>query len=158
MPLNLGFGMIALLGLAGGLGAATRFAFAEWATKRWQASFPLATLLINVTGAFALGLLTTAASASAETRLLLGTGFLGGYTTFSTLSYDSHSLFRSGQTRGVAEHARLGRTRRRRGGAGLTVRRAGLNCCHATGPVVILPGEPAAIHSHRRPGHVAAGR
>ena len=99
MPLNLGFGMIALLGLAGGLGAATRFAFAEWATKRWQASFPLATLLINVTGAFALGLLTTAASASAETRLLLGTGFLGGYTTFSTLSYDSHSLFRSGQTR-----------------------------------------------------------
>ena len=99
MPLNLGFGMIALLGLAGGLGAAMRFAFAEWATKRWQASFPLATLLINVTGAFALGLLTTAASASAETRLLLGTGFLGGYTTFSTLSYDSHSLFRSGQTR-----------------------------------------------------------
>ena len=99
MPLNLGFGLVALLGLAGGLGAATRFAFAEWATKRWQASFPLATLLINVTGAFALGLLTTAASTSAETRLLLGTGFLGGYTTFSTLSYDSHSLFRSGQTR-----------------------------------------------------------
>ena len=99
MPLNLGFGVVALLGLAGGLGAATRFAFAEWATKRWQASFPLATLLINVTGAFALGLLTTAASASAEMRLLLGTGFLGGYTTFSTLSYDSHSLFRSGQTR-----------------------------------------------------------
>ena len=99
MPLNLGFGVVALLGLAGGLGAATRFACAEWATKRWQATFPLATLLINVTGAFALGLLTTAASASAETRLLLGTGFLGGYTTFSTLSYDSHSLFRSGQTR-----------------------------------------------------------
>ena len=99
MPLNFGVGVIALLGLAGGLGAATRFAFAEWATKRWQASFPLATLLINVTGAFALGLLTTAASASAETRLLLGTGFLGGYTTFSTLSYDGHSLFRSGQTR-----------------------------------------------------------
>ena len=99
MPLNLGVGVIALLGLAGGLGAATRFAVAEWATKRWQASFPLATLLINVTGAFALGLLTTAASASGATRLLLGTGFLGGYTTFSTLSYDSHSLFRSGQTR-----------------------------------------------------------
>ena len=99
MPLNLGVGVIALLGLAGGLGAAMRFAFAEWATKRWQASFPLATLLINVTGAFALGLLTTAASASGATRLLLGTGFLGGYTTFSTLSYDSHSLFRSGQTR-----------------------------------------------------------
>jgi CrcB protein len=35
----------------------------------------------------------------AQARLVLGTGFLGGYTTFSTLSYDTHSLFRSGQTR-----------------------------------------------------------
>jgi CrcB protein len=99
MPLDLGLGALLLLGLAGGLGAATRFAFAEWATKRWWPTFPLATLLINVTGAFALGALTTAGGASGEARLLLGTGFLGGYTTFSTLSYDSHSLFRSGQTR-----------------------------------------------------------
>ena len=37
--------------------------------------------------------------ASVQARLLLGTGFLGGYTTFSTLSYDSQSLFRGGQTR-----------------------------------------------------------
>ena len=99
MALNIGFGALLLLGLAGGLGAVARFAFAEWATKRWWPTFPLATLLINVTGAFALGALTTAGGASGEARLLLGTGFLGGYTTFSTLSYDSMSLFRSGQTR-----------------------------------------------------------
>lgn len=99
MPLHVSFGALLLLGLAGGLGAATRFVFTEWATKRWWSTFPLATLLINVTGAFALGALTTAGGASGEARLLLGTGFLGGYTTFSTLSYDSHSLFRSGQTR-----------------------------------------------------------
>jgi len=99
MPLDIGFGALLLLGLAGGLGAATRFAFAEWATKRWWATFPLATLLINVTGAFALGMLTVAGGASGEARLLLGTGFLGGYTTFSTLSYDTHSLYRSGQAR-----------------------------------------------------------
>ena len=98
MALNIGFGALLLLGLAGAAGAAIRFALVEWATKRWWASFPLPTLLINVTGAFALGLLTTM-GASGEARLLLGTGFLGGYTTFSTLSYDSHSLFRSGQTR-----------------------------------------------------------
>jgi fluoride exporter len=101
MPFNSGIGVMLLLGLAGATGAAARFALAEWATKRWQSTFPLATLLINVTGAFALGLLTTAGGANgvmAQVRLLLGTGFLGGYTTFSTLSYDTHSLFRSGQT------------------------------------------------------------
>jgi fluoride exporter len=95
-------GVILALGLAGATGAATRFALAEWATRRWQGTFPLAMLLINVTGAFALGLLMTAGGSSgalAQTRLLLGTGFLGGYTTFSTLSYDTHSLFRSGQIR-----------------------------------------------------------
>ncbi len=99
MPLHVSFGALLLLGLAGGLGGATRFVFAEWATKRWWSTFPLATLLINVTGAFALGALTMAGSANGAARLLLGTGFLGGYTTFSTLSYDTHSLFRSGQTR-----------------------------------------------------------
>ena len=103
MPSSLpGVAVLLLLGLAGATGAAARFALSEWATKRWPSTFPLATLLINVTGAFALGLLTTAGgagSALAQVRLLLGTGFLGGYTTFSTLSYDTHSLYRSGQTR-----------------------------------------------------------
>ncbi len=95
-------GVMVLLGLAGATGAAARFAFSEWATKRWPGTFPLATLLINASGAFALGLLMTAGgmgSALAQARLLLGTGFLGGYTTFSTLSYDTHSLYRSGQVR-----------------------------------------------------------
>jgi CrcB protein len=97
-----GVAVLLLLGLAGASGAAARFAFSEWATKRWPSTFPLATLLINVTGAFALGLLMTAGgvgSALAQARLLLGMGFLGGYTTFSTLSYDTHSLYRSGQVR-----------------------------------------------------------
>ena len=101
MPPGTGIGVMFLLGLAGATGAALRFAVAEWATKRWQSTFPLATLLINATGAFALGLLTTAGHGSGaltQARLLLGTGFLGGYTTFSTLSYDTHSLLRSGQT------------------------------------------------------------
>ena len=102
MPFNAGLGVVLLLGVAGATGAAARFAFSEWATRHEKGSFPLATLVINVTGAFALGLLTTAGGTSgalAQARLLLGTGFLGGYTTFSTLSYDTHSLFRSGQAR-----------------------------------------------------------
>jgi CrcB protein len=102
MASSIGLGAVVMLGLAGATGTAARFALSEWATKRWPGTFPLATLLINATGAFALGLLMTAGgagSALAQERLLLGTGFLGGYTTFSTLSYDTHSLFRSGQTR-----------------------------------------------------------
>lgn len=97
-----GFAMMLALGLAGATGAVARFTLAEWVTKRWQSTFPLATLLINASGAFALGLLMTAGGASAtlaQARLLLGTGFLGGYTTFSTLSYDTHSLLRSGHRR-----------------------------------------------------------
>ena len=106
MPSSIpGVAALLMLGLAGATGAAARFALSEWATKRWPGTFPLVTLLINVTGAFALGLLMTAGgggsagSALAQERLLLGTGFLGGYTTFSTLSYDTHSLYRSGQAR-----------------------------------------------------------
>jgi CrcB protein len=102
MASSIGLGAVVMLGLAGATGTAARFALSEWATKRWPGTFPLATLLINVTGAFALGLLMTAGgagSALAQARLVLGTGFLGGYTTFSTLSYDTHSLYRSGQIR-----------------------------------------------------------
>ncbi|HKT39303.1 MAG TPA: fluoride efflux transporter CrcB [Ktedonobacterales bacterium] len=102
MPAISVVGVMILLGLAGASGAATRFAVSEWATKRWPGRFPLATLLINVSGAFALGLLATVGGASialSQARLVLGTGFLGGYTTFSTLSYDTHSLHRSNQRR-----------------------------------------------------------
>jgi fluoride exporter len=102
MPAGTGFGVVLLLGLAGALGAVARFALSEWATRHWKNSFPLGTLAINASGAFVLGLLTTAGgtgSALAGARLVLGAGFLGGYTTFSTLAYDTHSLWRSGQSR-----------------------------------------------------------
>ena len=102
MLFNAGLGEVLLLGLAGATGAAARFRILRMGDATEKGSFPLATLLINVTGAFAFGLLTTAGGTSgalAQARLVLGTGFLGGYTTFSTLSYDTHSLFRSGQTR-----------------------------------------------------------
>lgn len=84
------------IGIMGAFGAATRFAMVEWFSRRWHKPFPLAIWLINVTGAFALGVLTTAYASPAQlsVRLLLGVGFLGGYTTFSTLSYESFALWR----------------------------------------------------------------
>lgn len=94
------FGLVLLLGCAGALGAAARFGVVELTARRWRGRFPLATFLINIGGAFALGLLLTAGAAHTSSlsvwRSVLGTGFLGGYTTFSTLSFETSSLTRRG--------------------------------------------------------------
>lgn len=88
------------IGIAGALGAASRYGVAEWMARRWRGMFPAATFVINVTGAFMLGLLMTVGANSIAVltplRAVLGTGFLGGYTTFSTLSFETHALARRG--------------------------------------------------------------
>lgn len=93
-------GLVLLLGCAGALGAAARYGMVELTARRWSSHFPLATLLINVGGAFALGLLLTVGPAHSSAlnawRTVLGTGFLGGYTTFSTLTFETYSLARRG--------------------------------------------------------------
>jgi CrcB protein len=92
--------MVVGVGVTGALGAAARYLTVEWVARWWGKPFPLAIFLINVVGAFLLGFLTTAFAAPAQldTRLLLGAGFLGGYTTFSTLSYETFALARRGDT------------------------------------------------------------
>lgn len=86
------------VGLTGALGAVARFLVVEWLARWWRKPFPLAIFAINISGAFLLGLLTTAFAAPAQldTRMLLGVGFLGGYTTFSTLSFETVALARRG--------------------------------------------------------------
>ncbi len=90
--------LVLAIGCAGALGAVTRFTLVEWMARRWRGHFPVATFLINVTGSFALGLLLTLGTdriaALTSLRAALGTGFLGGYTTFSTLSFETHALAR----------------------------------------------------------------
>ena len=79
-----------LVALAGGLGAVVRFLLDTWIGRRSQDSpVPLGTMVINVTGSFLLGLLIgwwMFRTGDPGWRLVLGTGFLGGYTTFSTAS------------------------------------------------------------------------
>ncbi len=89
------------VGLAGALGAGARFLTVEWVAHRWRRPFPLAIWLINVVGSFLLGVLTTALAAPSQLglRSLLGAGFLGGYTTFSTLSYETFALARRNESR-----------------------------------------------------------
>ena len=66
------------------------------------ATFPTGTLVVNVTGSLLIGLLAGLAESCAvfgpEVRLLLVTGFLGGYTTFSAFSLETLLLLRAGQT------------------------------------------------------------
>ncbi|MDQ0275755.1 CrcB protein [Arthrobacter silviterrae] len=83
------------LSVAGGIGAAARFLVDGLVRSRFRTVFPWATFAINVSGSLLLGLLTALAGASVlptQWSLILGTGFLGGYTTFSTASYETVRL------------------------------------------------------------------
>ncbi|WP_116114723.1 fluoride efflux transporter FluC [Austwickia chelonae] len=89
--------MIVAVALAGGAGAIVRFVIDGVVSSRSRLTVPVGTLCINVTGSGALGFLIAcygwgSGSAGEELRLLLGVGFLGGYTTFSTACVESVRL------------------------------------------------------------------
>lgn len=77
--------------LCGALGAVARFRVDSAVSVRFATDFPLGTLAVNLTGAFVLGMLV-GGPLSHRGLLLLGTGFLGGYTTFSTWMVESERL------------------------------------------------------------------
>jgi CrcB protein len=92
---------ILLLGLAGGLGAGTRFVVDGLVRSRLRTALPVGTIVINVTGSFLLGLVAGAVivrAAPVELQAIAGTGFLGGYTTFSTASFETVRLIQSRRT------------------------------------------------------------
>lgn len=83
------------IAVAGGVGAVCRFVLDGLLTSLSEADFPWPTVLINITGSLLLGLITGFAVSGllpGAWRLVLGTGFLGGYTTFSTASVDTVRL------------------------------------------------------------------
>ncbi len=87
--------IVLLLIAAGGLGAVCRFVLDGAIQARSTVELPLGTLVINISGSLILGLLTglTLAHLLPDTvRLVVGTGFLGGYTTFSTASFETVRL------------------------------------------------------------------
>ncbi|MGN6402916.1 fluoride efflux transporter FluC [Sinomonas sp.] len=90
---------VLLLGMAGGLGAGTRFMVDGLVRSLFRTALPFGTILINVTGSFLLGLVTGATLHGAPTDLqaVAGTGFLGGYTTFSTASVETVRLVQAGR-------------------------------------------------------------
>ena len=84
--------------IGGSLGAVCRYAVSIQMKRIISTEFPLATLLINLSGSFLLGLLL-ASYTDGLIQLLLGTGFLGGFTTFSTFQVENLTLFRKGNYR-----------------------------------------------------------
>lgn len=90
-----------MIGLGGFLGANARFLITIWSAKKWGALFPYGTLMINISGSFALCFLAMALSerwlSYPNLRLALITGFLGSYTTFSTFSLEALQLVENGQ-------------------------------------------------------------
>jgi CrcB protein len=86
-----------LVGFGGAIGSLFRYYVGLWALRLMGPHFPWGTLTVNIVGCFLIGLLAEMISrrfdASPELWLLLITGFLGGFTTFSAFSLDAISLF-----------------------------------------------------------------
>jgi CrcB protein len=83
------------------IGGVARYLLGGMLQRQTGAAFPIGTLIINITGSFLLGLILRYAidtpTVSAEARAFLTVGFCGGYTTFSTFSYETVALMEDGQ-------------------------------------------------------------
>jgi CrcB protein len=84
----------------GSLGVNARYWLGVWMSRWASPQFPWATFVINVSGSFLIGFLTVALTRwmpHPQFRLMVITGFLGGYTTFSTFENDALVLWESGE-------------------------------------------------------------
>jgi CrcB protein len=90
-----------LVGAGAFVGGNARFLVARWVGGIVEGRFPLGTFVINVSGSFVLGLLAAVLAQRVvpygdALRLALGVGLCGGFTTFSTLEFETHALFEDG--------------------------------------------------------------
>lgn len=96
------------LALGGALGALSRYAVSIWFAKSFGTSFPWGTLTVNATGCFLLGFfyaLSITAELAPPVRLVVATGFLGAYTTFSTFSLETLVLLQQGDANKALAYA-----------------------------------------------------
>ena len=97
---------ILIVFLGGGIGAALRHGVNLAAARLFGTGFPLGTMMINVLGSFAMGLIAEyfalRRGLPQHWRLFLTTGILGGFTTFSAFSLEAALLYERGQIGGAA--------------------------------------------------------
>lgn len=91
-----------LVGAGGFIGCNLRFLVGHWVAANFGSRFPFSTFFINIAGSFLLGVIGTLTADRLiphpdECRLLLGVGFCGGFTTFSTFEFESQALLRDGE-------------------------------------------------------------
>ena len=91
---------ILIIGAGSFLGGIGRYLLSQAVQGKFAAAFPYGTLTVNITGCFLIGILFALSERNAvgqEWRMFLGTGLLGGFTTFSSFSNETVALFRNGQ-------------------------------------------------------------
>ena len=91
---------LAYVALGGALGALARYGISGWVYDRMGENFPWGTLIVNLVGCLALGMVIRwlqVSAVSPEVRPFLTIGVLGAFTTFSTFSYETVALLQEGQ-------------------------------------------------------------
>jgi len=99
-----------LVGLAGAVGAPARYLVDTAVSRRRGRSLPIGTLVVNVSGALLLGLLAGMVmyhGMGSYPKVVLGTGLVGAYTTFSTFSFETLALLQDGDPAGAVSNVAL---------------------------------------------------
>ena len=91
-----------LVGIGGALGSIARYGSGVLVGRLWPMSFPLATMLVNISGSLVMGLFIgflarTTPAWQADARLFFAVGVLGGFTTLSSFSLDTFTLIERGE-------------------------------------------------------------
>jgi CrcB protein len=93
--------MLLYVALGSAIGGVSRYLLGGLVQRMLDTTFPAGTLLVNVTGSFLLGAIIRYSletpSLTPEVRAFLTIGFCGGYTTFSTFSYETMALLEDGE-------------------------------------------------------------
>lgn len=87
-----------IIGIGGFAGSTARYQLGKLLSRRSRSSFPIGTFIVNILGAFLLGIVSSL-SLQENLYFLLGDGFLGAFTTFSTFMYEGFHLFQENEKR-----------------------------------------------------------